>query len=192
MNENNQAPEFAPDQELAPLDPFERQWADQLAQRDPELTQTEDAFVQTVMRQVETTNAAGQTPAVVGRIGTATLPYAVAAGLMLLAFIGGYWLIPDAGVAPHNDSIAKQPDNPTQPGSQSTVAANDRPKVALGSLIANAKTTATGPANRLTATVSDTSNTLSIDRLFNLLDGSVPDFKELLEPLEPKNEQSRA
>ncbi|MFK7790103.1 MAG: hypothetical protein AB8C95_11510, partial [Phycisphaeraceae bacterium] len=101
---------------------------------------------------------------------------------------------------PNDQSIAKQPDDPSQPSEQPAVATNDqtndrptdRPKVELGKLIASVKTTATSPANNLTATVSEVPDTLSIDRLFDLLDGSVPDLKKILAPLQPKDEQSRA
>lgn len=180
--------------ELPPLDAFEQQWVDQLAKRGADLMQSEDAFVQSVMLKADAASAAdsiGQAPAVIGRIGTSFLPYAVAAALLLAACVGGYWLTQNASTTPANE-IVNQTNDETQPTDGPAVPTHARPKVALGSLIANVKTTATGPANSLTTTVSEAPQTLSIENLFDLLDGSVPDLKKILEPLEPNNEQSRA
>lgn len=178
------------DDALVPLDAFEQQWVDQLAQREPDLVQTEGAFVQSVMRAEA--GALGQAPAVIGRIGKAVLPFAVAAALLLAAFVGWMAWTGDSGDAPDQPIIAHPPTNPPQPDSDTLVVNPDRPKVALGTLIANAKSTATDPANTMTTTVSEMPEALSIDRLFDLLGDSVPDLKEILAPLEPKDEQSRA
>lgn len=190
MNETNPQPER--EDELAPLDDFEQQWVDQLAQRETDLVQTEGAFVQSVMQQAEVASAAGRTPAVIARIGQAALPYAVAAALLLAAFVGWVVLTGDATDTTDHPNIAEQLNNETQPDSQTPVVNPDRPKVELGKLIATARSAATEPATSLTTTVSEAPDTLSIDRLFDLLGDSVPDLKEILAPLEPKNEQSRA
>lgn len=176
----------------APLDVFEQQWADQLAQREPDLVQSEEAFVQAVMQQAKPCAKAMHAPAVIGRIGKTALPYAVAAALLFAAFIGWGILTSETDNTPNQPDIAKQPAAPTQPDSDPPVVTPDRPKVALGTLIANAKITATDPANTLTNTVGALPDTLNIDRLFDLLGDSVPDLKEILTPAKPNNEQSRA
>lgn len=182
MNEHNPQSE-----ELAPLDAFEQQWVDQLAQREPDLVQTEDAFVQSVM-QAEAASAAGS-PAVLARIGRAILPYAVAAAVLLVGYVGFVVLKNELTDEP---TIAKENIEPTQPDDAPSVVPHVQPKVELGKLIANVKSTATSPATNLPTTVSEASQTISIDRLFDLLDGSVPNLKELMAPLEAKDEQSRA
>lgn len=187
MNENN--PQHDHDEALAPLDAFEQQWVDQLAQREPDLAQTEDAFVQRVM-QTEAASAAGS--AVIGRIGFTLLPYAIAAALLLAAFVGWSVLQDNTGDAPDSSPLAEEFNSPTQPESDTPVVDPDRPKIALGVLIANAKSAATKPATTLTTSVSEAPDTLRIDRLFDLLGDSIPDLKEILAPLEPKNKQSRA
>lgn len=192
MNDTNPThPENSPQDDLAPLDDFEQQWVDQLAQREPDLVQSEDAFVQSVM-QAEATSLASDVPAVIGRIGTVALPYAIAAALLLAAFVGWYVLTDGATNTPSEPSIVKESTNPTQPIDGSSVATHARPKIELGKLIANVQSTATSPANTLTATVSEVPETLSIDRLFDLLGDSVPDLQEILAPLKPNDEQSRA
>ena len=181
MNETNPQPT----EELAPLDSFEQQWVDQLNQREPDLVQSEDAFVQSVMQQHAQTTAS---PAVIGRIGRAVLPYAVAAAVLLAGFVG--WAVLNDALTDDTDIAQDQNDSP-QPDEGLVVDTPDRPKVEVGKLIANA--TASGnPANDLTTTVSDMNENLSVDRLFDLLGDSVPDLKEILAPLEPENEQSRA
>ncbi|MEM9346170.1 MAG: hypothetical protein AAGB26_06100 [Planctomycetota bacterium] len=181
MNETNHNPE----DELAPLDSFEQQWIDQLAQREPELVQSEDAFVQSVMRANAEAHGA---PAVLGRIGFSVLPYAVAAALLLAAFVGWSVLMQD----PSEPSTADQLNNPTQPNDESVVTHNDKPKVELGKLIARVKSSATDPAKTLTTAVSEAPGALSVDRLFEVLGDSLPDLKEFFAPLESENEQSRA
>ncbi|MBX2850793.1 MAG: hypothetical protein KTR15_03495 [Phycisphaeraceae bacterium] len=182
MNETNPTPE----EELAPLDPFEQQWIDQLAQREPGVVQSEDAFVQSVMSR-HAQESAG--PAVIGRIGQAVLPYAVAAAVLLVGFVG--WVVLKDQIT-DEPSVVKEEADPSQPGEDPAVVITDRPKVELGKLIANVKSTATSPATSLTDTVSEAPETLNVGRLFDLLDGSVPDLKKILAPLEAKNEQSRA
>lgn len=182
---NNKHPQH--DDELAPLDAFEQQWVDQLAQRETDLVQTEDTFVQSVMQQAEVASAAGQTPAVIARIGKSLLPYAIAAALLLAAFVGWVALTGDTTDQPN---IAKESNNPSQPDNAVAVVTPERPKVQLGKLIAQATTTS--PATDLNQTVSDVNQALTVDRLFDVLGDSVPDLKEILAPLEPKNEQSRA
>lgn len=181
MNDNNPTPKDEP----TPLDSFEQQWVDQLAQRDPDLLQSEDAFVQSVMRANAEANGA---PAVLGRIGFSALPYAVAAALLLAAFVGWFVLTQDDS----EPSIADQSNDPTQPGDDPVVTGNDKPKVELGKLIAQVKSTATDPANTLTTTVSEAPDALRVDRLFEVLGDSLPDLKDFLAPLESRNEQSRA
>ena len=188
MNQTNPQPEH--DEDLAPLDAFEQQWVDQLAQREPDLVQSEDAFVESVMRQAEAPSSAVSPPAVLARIGTAALPYAIAAAVLLAGVVG--WAVLNDSMSDADQPPVVGNDDPTQPIDGSAVAQVDRPKVALGSLIANAKATATNPADTLTTTVNEVPKAVSIDRLFELLDEGVPDLKELLEPLEPKDEQSRA
>ena len=190
MNANN--PQHDHDEALTPLDDFEQQWVDQLAHRDPDLVQTEDAFVQSVMQQSEAAIAAGSPATVIGRIGKAILPYAIAAALLLAAFVGWTVLNDDTGDTNDPPSIAGGLNNETQPDSGTPVATPDRPKVELGKLIANASAAATDPATSLTTTFTEAPDTLGIDSLFDLLGDSVPDLKEILAPLEPKNEQSRA
>lgn len=192
MNDTNQHTELENDEALAPLDAFEQQWVDQLAQRAPDLVQTEDAFVQSVMQQAEAASAVGSSPAVLARIGGTALPYAAAAALLLAAYVGWAMWIGETSSTTDQPEIANQSNNPTQPEDAAPVVSPDRPKVALGTLIANAKATATEPANTLTSTVSEAPKALSVDRLFDLLGDSVPDLKEILAPLEPKREQSRA
>lgn len=187
MTEKNPTPQDATQDDLAPLDSFEQQWVDQLAQREPDLVRSEEAFVQSVMHHQK---QAG--PAVIGRIGQAALPYAIAAALLLAAFVGWYFITDGTIDAPNQPSVANQLDDPTQPNDGSSVVINVRPKVELGKLIANVRSTATNPANNLTTTVSEAPETLSIDRLFDLLGDSVPDLQEILAPLETDNEQSRA
>jgi len=187
MNDKNQQLEQDKQLELAPLDDFERQWVDQLAHRDPDLPQTEDAFVQSVL-QSESASAAGSPT--VGRIGFSVLPFAAAAAILLAAFVGWYVLNDTGNDAPEAPNIANQPNNPTQPDDDSAVASHDKPKVELGRLIA--KATTANPTAGLTNTVSEMPETLSVDRLFDLLDGSVPDLKEILAPLDQNKRQSRA
>lgn len=184
---NNTSPH--PEEDLAPLDAFEQQWVDQLTPPEPDLVQTQDAFVQAVMQQVKADSSAGRPSAVLARIGKAVLPYAIAAALLLAAFVGWVALTTNT---PNDPPIAQQNDNPSQPGNAPAVATHDQPKLQLGKLIANAKATATSPANNLTAAVNQMPDTLNIDRAFDLLGDAIPDLKEILAPLEPKNEQSRA
>jgi hypothetical protein len=185
MNDNDPTSQ----NELPPLDAFEQQWVDQLAQREPDLKQTEDAFIQSVM-QAEAASAAGA-PAVLARIGSKpALPYAAAAAVVLAAFIGWYVLKGEPASTPSEQPIANETNNTLQPDVAPAVAETERPKVELGKLIARATTT--NPTAQLTNTVSEMPDTLSVDRLFDLLGDSVPDLKKLLAPLEPKNEQSRA
>lgn len=184
MNKSNPQPTEEP----APLDSFEQQWVDQLAQREPDLVQSENAFVRSVMLKAEAASAAGKPPAVIERIGRVVLPYAVAAAVLLAGFVS--WvvlnntLISDAG-------IADEQTDPPQPDESPLVVTPERPKVEVGKLIASA-TGGGNPASDLTTTVSDMNETLDIDRLFDLVGDSVPNLKEILAPLEPKNEQSRA
>ena len=192
MNDSNPTPQPTPQDDLAPLDDFEQQWVDQLAQREPDLVQSEEAFVQAVMQQAEVASAAGSIPTIIGRIGTAALPYAIAAALLLAAFVGWVVLTGDTTQTPGQPPIVHQPNDPTQPIDGSSVVTNVRPKIELGKLIANVQSTATSPANTLIATVSEVPQTLSIDRLFDLLGDSVPDLQEILAPLKPNDEQSRA
>jgi hypothetical protein len=186
MNDNNPTPELTPDEELAPLDPFEQQWVDQLAQREPDLVQSEDAFVRTVMNKHAQPPAG---PAVIGRIGQAVLPYAVAAAVLLVGFVG--WVVLKDQII-EEPGIAEDIVTPPQPGDNPAVTHVDRPTIELGKLIGNVKSTATSQATSLPDTVSEAPEALNVDRLFDLFDGSVPDLKELLAPLEEKNEQSRA
>lgn len=185
MNETN----FKSEDELPELDAFEQQWVDQLAQREPDLVQTEEAFVQSVMHKSETASTAGQ-PAVIARIGAAVLPYAVAAAVLLAGFLG--WVALNE-LMTDEQSVAQEDDDTPQPDEGLMVERPERPPVQLGALIANVKSTATNPANTLTETVSEAPEALSVDRLFDLMGDSVPDLKELLAPLEPDNkQQSRA
>jgi len=190
MNDKHEPFEQKLPPDLPPLDAFEQQWVDQLAQHEPDLKQTEDAFVQSVM-QAQAASATASS-AVVGRIGFTLLPYAAAAAVLLAAFVGWYVLKGDADEASNEQPIANQPGNAPQPDDASSVVTNDRPRVELGKLIAQAKSTATRPATNLTTTVSEMPETLSFDRLFDLMGDSMPDLKEILAPLEQKNEQSRA
>lgn len=192
MNDTNQHTELENDEALAPLDAFEQQWVDQLAQREPDLVLTEEAFVQSVIQQAEAASAVGSSSTVLARIGGTALPYAAAAALLLAAYVGWAMWIGETSSTTDQPEIANQSNNPTQPEDTAPVVSPDRPKVALGTLIANAKATATEPANTLTSTVSEAPKALSVDRLFDLLGDSVPDLKEILAPLEPKREQSRA
>ena len=184
MNETNPQPT----EELAPLDSFEQQWVDQLTQREPDLVQSEDAFVQAVMHKAEAASAAGHPSAVIGRIGRAVLPYAVAAAVLLAGFVG--WVVLNDALSDDTE-IAKEENDPSQPIEGLVVDTPDPPKVEVGKLIASA--TASGnPANDLTTTVNDMNENLSVDRLLELMGDSVPNLKEILAPLEPENEQSRA
>lgn len=173
--------------QLPPLDDFEQQWVEQLAQREADLVQSENDFVQSVMQKQAEVHAG---PAVIGRIGFTFLPYAAAAAILIAAFVGWYTLQDNGNTALNDQPIAEELENDTQPGSDSVVANTDRPKVELGKLIAQATTA--NPTADLTTTVSEMPEALSVERLFELLDGSVPDLKEILAPLEQKNEQSRA
>ena len=149
--------------------------------------------------QAEAASAAGSfrgAPAVLARIGEFALPYAVAAALLLAAFVSYRVLTSDTNDSPNEQPLANQTDSPMQPNDPPAVATHSRPKVELGKLIAKAKTTATSPANGLTAAVTEAPESLNIDRVFDLLGNGVPDLKEILTPLEPKsdpnNKQSRA
>lgn len=180
---------FNPEEDLPELDAFEQQWVDQLANREPDLVQTEEAFVQSVMNKAEAASAAGR-PAVIARIGAAVLPYAVAAAVLLAGFAG--WIALKDSIT-DEQSVAQEDSDTPQPDEGLMVERPERPPVQLGALIANVKSTATTPANTLTETVSEAPEALSVDRLFDLMGDSVPDLKELLAPLEPDNEQqSRA
>lgn len=196
MNETSPQPDRATDVELAPLDAFEQQWVDHLAQRDPDLVQSEQAFVQSIMQQAEVASAAGSVDTILARIGRTALPFAIAAALSLAAWVGYNTLTSTPNIATNDQPLANQNNDPSQPDDESAVSMNnqadDRPKVAIGRLIANAKSTATSPANNLTSAVHDAPETLSIDRLWNLVGESVPNLKEILAPLDSSNEQSRA
>jgi len=179
MNDTN-----TPQDDLAPLDDFEQQWIGKLAEREPDLVRTEDAFVQSVLdRQVQ--SQAG--PAVIGRIGSSLLPYAAAAAVVIAAVVGWYVLNSGTDQIPE-PPFAKDP----QPGGAVAVDTPEQPKIALGKLIADARSTLTDPATTLTDTVREAPETLSLDNLFDFLSEPVPDLKEILAPLAPKDEQSRA
>ena len=130
---------------------------------------------------------------VIARIGFARLlPYAAAAAILVAAFVGWYTLNDNGSTVPDQPNLAslQQPDEQPQPDDEPAVATPERPKVELGKLIAQA--TRTNPTADLTTTVGEMPEKLSIDRLFDLMDGSVPDLKELLAPLDQNEEQSRA
>lgn len=180
MNDNN-----TPQDDLAPLDEFEQQWIDTLAEREPDLLRSEDAFVQSVLdRQAQ--SQAG--PAVIGRIGSALLPFAAAAAVAIAAVVGWY-VLTDQGNPADEQPFVDQP----QPDDAVAVDTPERPKVALGKLIANARNTMTDPATSLTETVREAPDTLSVDNLLDFLSQPVPDLNDILAPLAPKDEQqSRA
>jgi negative regulator of sigma E activity len=179
-------------EDLAPLDTFESQWIEALAERDPELKKSEDAFVDAVIQQAASAQVSSHASAVLARIGTAALPYAVAAAVMLAVLVG--WSILQGGTVqtPDRPPMAEQPANTLQPDDAPAVTQAERPNIRLGKLIANAKSAATMPANNLTATVSETPDHLSIDRLFDLVGESLPDLNDILKTQEPDEQQSRA
>ena len=180
MNDDN-----TPQDELAPLDDFEQHWIDKLAEREPDLVRSEDAFVQSVLDRQAQSQAA---PAVIGRIGAALLPYAAAAAIMVAAVVGWY-VLTDQGNTTDEQPFVDQP----QPGGAVAVVTPERPKVALGKLIANAQNTMANPATNLTETVREAPDTLSVDNLLDFLSQPVPDLNDILAPLAPKDEQqSRA
>lgn len=174
--------------DLTPQDDFERQWTALLAEREPDLPRTEDAFVQGVLdRHAAETQGC---PAIVGRVGFGTLPFAAAAALLIAALIGWY-LFTNPGTAPINEGVVeKQDPQPDEP--QLVHNGVDPAKLQLGKLISQTQTTVTKPATSLTQTVRDTPQVLRVDRLLDLIDTPIPDLKEILEPLKPADQQSRA
>ncbi|MGB0767096.1 MAG: hypothetical protein ACPGYV_05255 [Phycisphaeraceae bacterium] len=172
--------------DIEPLDDFERQWVDALNDRDPELLRSEADFVQAVLDRHD---AATARPAVIARIGVRVLPYAAAAGLVAAAVVG--WSLYSDATAPPLD----QPDIADAPNQPPPVDASDaveRPKVALGPLIARAQSAVIQPATGLTDTVQEVPDALSLDGLFNWLGEPLPDVEDILAPLEPDDNQSRA
>lgn len=195
MNNNNNQP--GPDQKP---DAFEQQWIDRLAERESDLIQSGDAFVQRVMQRANLaaahesvpTHAARRAPAALGRIAPQLATYAAAAALLLAALIGWAVFFNDAPAAPSQQIAIDENFDAQQPADAIAVAPNQRPNIQLGKLIANAKNTATAPADNLTAAVNRAPQTFSIDRLFDLLDDSVPDLNEVFRSRESEEQQSRA
>lgn len=185
MNDTNRPPH----DDLAPLDEFELQWVDKLAQREPDLSRSEDAFVQAVLQRH--TQSPHQ-PAVISRIGPRAMTYAAAAALLLAAVVGWYALTADDGQTPDQPPIAQGANDPPQPDPASTVVPPERPKVALGKLIAQAQRPVSSPTMGLTTAVREMPNALSLDNLLDLMGDPVPNLKEILAPLDPKKQQSRA
>lgn len=181
---------------LAEPDAFEQQWLSRLTEPDPELARSADQFVAGVLDRHA--QARRPLPAIAGRIGmTSPLPYAAAAVLLIGAALMGFYLFKGGSVdTPTNpvardDSATPGPDQP-QPDGGSAVAHRDPSGLRLGSLIAQTRTTVTRPAANLTATLRQSTPTIGIKDLLELIDSPVPDMKELLAPLAPSNQQSRA
>ena len=59
-------------------------------------------------------------------------------------------------------------------------------------MIAQTRSTVTQPASNLTSTVGDTPQAIRVERLLDLIETPLPDLKELLAPLTPDEQQSRA
>ncbi len=194
MNKHNPVTHDDP----APLDAFEKEWTALLAEREPDLMRSEDAFVQGVLARHMNEQAR---PAVVGRIGFGAVSYAAAAALLLTALVGWYVLTnqdqangTDGQTIATNGNPAPAPNQPDslQPGRDTRVVKGEASKVKLGALIAQTRTTMTQPASNLTATVRQTPANLRVERLIQWMDAPVPDLKGFLSPLKPDNEQSRA
>lgn len=193
--------------ELPPLDDFERTWVGQLSEPDVEVSRSAKAFVQGVLDQHD---AEAQRPAIVGRIGVGPLPFAAAAAVLIAAVIGWYVVTGNgpatdgttqvaesdkADVPSHakdNDANYKNTNTP-QPDAGPRVDAVDPSKIQLGRMIAQTQSTVTKPASNLTQTVSETPQSLSMEKLLDLISSPVPDLNEILAPLKPADDQqSRA
>lgn len=128
------------DEKLPPLDVFEREWISELREKDADLAQTEDAFVDRVMDR-HRGNAYDSAP-VIGRIGGRALPFAAAAALVIAALCG--WLLWNPGedtAAPGSGDVAQQPTgvNKSQPTNAPRVAVADSVDIELGGMISDTK-----------------------------------------------------
>lgn len=187
MNKRNPQSEDLMHDEPTPLDAFEREWADLLSEPDPQFLRSENAFVESVMRRY---SSQATTPTVIGKIGPSTLRYAMAAGLMLAVLAA--WYVMQAGttggsaIAPGEVAV-----NDPQPEPNVQVAHNEIRKVKIGELITQAQAV-TRPATRLTLTDLNEIEPPRAKELLELINSPVPDFKELLAPLQANSPQSRA
>ncbi len=191
MNENKPKPQDAPnDGAPPPMDAFEREWTALLAEREPDLVRGEDAFVKDVLDRHE---QAANRPAVIRRIGIGRAQLAAAAALVIAALVG-WFVLSDAGEGSteSEDKFVEQPPA-TQPAEDTPVREGvDPSRLQLGRMIAQTRSTVTQPASNLTSTVRDTPQALRVERLLDLIETPVPDLKELLAPLTPDEQQSRA
>lgn len=193
---NDQHPDERTDAFAEP-DAIERQWMGILAEHDDAWSNSEDAFVQGVMDQLDEDHAElvdGDAPAVVGRIGLPfkRLHYAAAAALLFAAVIGGYLLITNAGSL---DAPQADPDQFATPGEEDQESTNTPQPPAkplqLGQLIAQTQAVVTKPDPDLPGAINQTRQSLQFERLLEWVSSPLPDLNEVLEPLKPKGQQSR-
>lgn len=191
---NQQKPH--PSDDLQPLDAFERDWIDQLAAPEQDLTQRSDDFVQAVM---DRHHAQQNPPSIAGRIGFGSMPYAAAAALLIAALVGWYLLTVNPSLTSQPDLATQDQDTaePTdeqtpQPTDPSPVAPVDPTKIQLGKLIDQTQFALTQPATSLTTSLRDTPQAIQLQRLLELIENPVPNLKELLAPLDQSKQQSRA
>ena len=191
--------DYKHDDDLAPLDDFEQEWVDRLNEPEPALKHSEDAFVQAVLERHQ---PAPTERAVAGWIGLAPRALATAAALLLAAAAGWYLYTTGNPSTETTDELAGNPD-PTaeqqdsnvpapQPDPGPAVAQADPTNIKLGQMIALTRTTVTQPANNLTDGLRQTPQALRVENLLELIDTPLPDLEELLTPLKPDNQQSRA
>ena len=183
---------------LDPLDDAEQAWISKLAEPEPELKRTEDAFTQSVLARYQAEQTA---PLLAGRIGFAPRTYAAAAAL-LFATVAGWYLYSQNPTAPGDPSApeaftnsptpAPIEDHAPQPEPLTPVATVDPSKIKLGKLIAQTRSTVTQPATALTDNVRLNPQALRIENLLDLIDTPLPNLKQWLAPLEPDDQQSRA
>jgi hypothetical protein len=191
---------------LPPLDDFERAWTSKLSEPDAELSRSSEAFVQGVLDRHD---AEVNRPAIAGRIGSAPLPFAAAAAVLIAALVGWFVMTGNNAVTDGSPQVAdndesalpgnaagtdrdKAPDA-LQPDAGPRVTPVDPKKIQLGRMIAQTQSTVTKPASNLSQTVSEAPQALSMQKLLDLINSPIPNLKETLEPLKPNDDQqSRA
>lgn len=218
MNDQHHDQPDQPDETPAPLpepDAFEQRWMRLLGpaepgQADEAPAEDAEAFVAGVMDRYDAMQCDAETRtdhAVAGRIGRASLAYAAAAAVLLVALIGGYAFITGQASGPDpadqlatpgpypstgKNNAEQQKSPPPQPDPSPRVVRGDKPKVELGQLITKTQALATQTDPDLIKTLNQTRQTLDLSNLLEIVSRPLPDLQQLLAPLKQDDQQSRA